>query len=93
LGGFTKICHYIPISAKIGQKHNTHYTQTNKQISRVSLVRNAFNISQEKTILTDNAETTKLTLYAQRTSFAGHTIFGISAQEISKRARIVRHCV
>jgi hypothetical protein len=71
--------------------------QTNTRFCeyRVSLVRNAFNISQErkKPILTNNTETKKLTFYAQCTSFAGHTIFGITAQEISERARIVMHCV
>jgi len=52
-------------------------------------VRNAFNIPQEKTFLTNNTEATKLTLYVQCTSFADHTIFGITAKKISERARIV----
>jgi len=47
---------------------------------------------RKKTILTSNTETTKLTLYVQCTSFAGHTIFGTIVQKIRERARIVTHC-
>jgi hypothetical protein len=70
----------------------THYTLHAYQheilrISRVSVAHNAFKISLEKKPLTNNKETSKLTLYVQCTSFAGHKIFGITAQKISERAQ------